>query len=372
MRTTRLQRGYTLMELIITIALAATLLALGAGVFLGLGKRTAYQQTLSSVAGLVRQAQNASSHVPASLVLDPENGTITGLTEKTLQELRFEVRPPREGDTGSEADWINGVGGLECEVVGGQVEDRMGRVGGGLRLDGGTVNCGNYAAYDVTEGLSLELYIKPDAGTSVASNLIRKGEAFEVNLVASSRGATRMRVKLATEDAGGSDAIRREIVLPPVRMGEWLGVRVVYDRTELVVSTDEGYGFVERDRYPDPEGRPLKTDPEAPLEVMDGGFSGYIDDFRFGGVDSDEPLQMPREVEIVGKERRQIVFDNGRLDNRKHLSAQMIAIKFEGRTTVLEIGQNGQIQEVRYAEGDEPLVKEVKESDKLRDDQKKE
>jgi hypothetical protein len=359
--------GYTLMELMITIALAATLLAMGAGVFFGLGKRTAYEQSLSSLAGLVRKAQNTSTHVPSSLVLDPEVGSIVGLTEKTLQELRFEVRTMDDGTL----DWIHGIGGREVEVTGGEVEENAGRVGAGLRLDGGSVDCGDYAAYDVTEGLSLELWIKPDVDSSVASNLIRKGTAFEVNLFASQRGSTRLRVSLGVDDKGSGETIRREVPLPPLHMGEWWGVKLVYDRSELVISTSDGHGFIERDRYPDVEGRPLRPDIEAPLEVCDGGFRGYIDDFRFGGIHSDEPLQLPRGVQLVGKMRRRIVFDNGRLDARTHAGVELIALRHEGRTTVLEIGGNGQIQDVRYVEGDGPLEK-PQEADKLREDQKKE
>ena len=44
-------RGYTILELMVTVGLAAVLLSLGAGAFLGGGGATGYRQVLADTAG---------------------------------------------------------------------------------------------------------------------------------------------------------------------------------------------------------------------------------------------------------------------------------------------------------------------------------
>jgi prepilin-type N-terminal cleavage/methylation domain-containing protein len=342
----RAAHGFTLLELMVTMALAAMLLALGASTFVSMGRQTAYNAALSDIAGLVNRARNSSSRNPATLVVDPETGTVHAFTDEIVQELHFEPRPSSE--PGQEPTWPMGVDGLDCQVVGGQLDPRGGRVGGGLRLSGGSVNCGTYAPYDVTEGLSVELWVKLEQRGR--ATLVEKGQVLTVQLDASAvREGGRLNVRLGVRDKGLTERVERVVDLPPVRLGEWLGVYVTYDRRELVVSTDEGYGRVVRDRWA--EDRQLVVDADAPLVVGGQGLDGWVDDFRFGGIHTAEPLVLPNVVAFVPP-RRTIRFVNGRLDPELHPAPAELRLVYEGRVTVIEIGQNGQVQDMRFADED--------------------
>ncbi len=335
--TARMQgrSGYTLMELMVTMTLAAVLMGLGAGAFLSLGKKTAFQQALTDAAGLVNKVRNASVRFPAALVVDPGSNTLYGRTEQVLQELHFEPRPG-EGD---EITFANGINGLAVDAGLGRLEPRGGRVGGGLRLSGSPVDCGNYPAYDVVDGLSLELWVQPER--LGAAMLIEKGSAFSVRLVPS-RGAARIEVRIAVSDKGVRDEAAVTAAIPVLAEGDWVGIYVSYDRRELTVATDHGFGPVVRASIP--ELRPLAHDTEAPLRVgLD--FVGVIDDFRFGGVTVEDPITLAQGAVLDGTVRT-IHFRDGRLDGRLHPGVESIRVRGGATVTVLEIGQSGTVQRV--------------------------
>ena len=244
LRSARRPAGYTLMELLVTLTLAAVLLGLGAGAFLSLGKRTAYQQALADAAGLVNKVRNASVRFPAAMVLEPEEGggVMYGRTEQVLQELHFEPRPG-EGD---EVVFAAGINGLDVDAALGQLEPRGGRVGGGLRLNGSAIDCRDYPAYDVRDGISLELWVMPER--LGAATLIDKGNAFSVRLTTS--GATaRVEARIGVEEKGMRDEAALTAQIPAVSENEWVGIYVSYDRKSLTIATDHGFGPVERSSH---------------------------------------------------------------------------------------------------------------------------
>jgi prepilin-type N-terminal cleavage/methylation domain-containing protein len=335
LRTARRRAGYTLMELLVSLTLAAVLLGLGAGAFLQLGKRTAYQQALADGAGLVNKVRNASVRFPAALVTDPEARTMYGRTEQVLQELRFEPRPG-EGD---EIVFGNGINGLEVDASLGQLVERGGRVGGGLRVSGSAVDCRDYAAYDVIDGISLEVWVQPERLT--ACTLIDKGNHFAVRFMPS-RGGARVEARVGVDDKGMRDEAALTAEIPAVAEGEWVGIFVGYDRKALTISTDHGFGPVERKSIP--ETRPMKPDTDANLRVG-ADFLGVIDDFRFGGVTTEDPIMLAQDVELDGPGRT-IHFRGGKLDGRLHPGVESIRLRSGPQVTVLEIGQSGTVQRV--------------------------
>jgi prepilin-type N-terminal cleavage/methylation domain-containing protein len=350
-------RGYTLLELMVTMAIAASLMGLGIGVFLSMGRRTASQNALASLQSILVGVRNSSSRFPAMLVVDPKAGTVQGLAQEVRQELHFDPRAVEGKDGPVYAD---GIEGCTCDVMGNQREPTGGRVGGALRLAGGKVDCGAYAPYDVTDGLTVELWMNPTEPVGRA-DLVSKGDALSVRL----EGSNRIVASVAVKGEHGDEKVAVAATIPALRVGHWTGVRLSYDRTRLSVATNSGLGFVERGAKD--ETRRLVPAPQTPLAI--GGFTGLLDDFRFAGVHSTEPIVMPDGVRLVGDKPIVVHFRDGRLDPASHMGSQRVAIESEGRRTTLEIAVNGMLsvaysvveQEAPASNADKPTAPPKKE-----------
>lgn len=341
---TRRRAGFSLLELMVTMGLATMLIGVGAGVYVKMGRRSAAVQAMASVNQLVVRAKNASSKFPATIVADAEEGLLHAYTEEVVQELHFEPRPTESGD------YVPlGIEGRDCTVAGGEVQRDQGRVGAGLRLDGGSVSCGSFAAYDVDQGINAEVWIRPSA--QPRCDLVTKGRTFQLRIEGAANRNARVIVRLKVQDPGGiQDDVVRTVDVPAVRLNEWIGIRASYDRNELVTSTSEGYGFVVRDRWK--ESRALAVDRDAPL-VVGAGLSGWIDDVRVGGVRSAEPIRLPPGVALAGQ-NPPVRFVDGRLDPAVHSGPAFLSLRHDGTTSTFEIGQNGTILAVRQTDAPAP------------------
>lgn len=334
--STRRRAGFSLLELMVTMGLAAMLLGMGAGVYVKMGRQSAATQAMRSVSLLVTQARKSSARYPATLVSDPTDNTIKAYTDEVVQELHFESRPTENGD------YVPlGIEGRECTIAGGEVKADTGRVGGGLRLDAGSVNCGTFAAYDLEQGMNAEVWVKPSQAPKC--DLVSKGRAFTVRLTSDGARTGQIQVRIQVQDPSGTqEPVTRSISIPPVRLNEWLGVRVSYDRTAIVTSTSDGHGFVVRDAWK--EGRRLATEPDQPL-VIASGLQGWLDDVRIGGIRAAQPLQLPAGVELAGT-NPPIRFVDGRLDPTVHSGPARLSIAYQGRISTFEIGQSGAVLRV--------------------------
>ena len=340
----RRESGYTLLELMVTMAIAASIMAVGIGAFLSMGRRSAAENALASLQSMIVGVRNSSSKYPAMLVVDPkdgtEPGTIQGLVQEVRQELHFD---PRAVEGQSEPVWPDGIEGRTCDMMGNAKEPMSGRVGGALRLAGGKVDCGTYAPYDVTDGLTVEVWLKPTDPLG-AVDLVSKGDALRIRL----EGANRVTASVNVQAEHGGEKVAVSATVPPITLNRWTGVRLSYDRTRLSIATDVGLGFVERGAKD--ETRRLVPSRDAALAV--GGFTGLLDDFRFAGTHSTEPVPMPQGVKLVGKKPLVVHFRDGRLDPASHLGAQRVALEYAGRRTTLEIAINGMLS-VAYSEAEQ-------------------
>lgn len=329
----RRSRGFSLLELMVTMALATMLIGMGAGVYMKMGRRTAATQAMASVNQMIVRAKNSSSKFPAAIVCDTEEQQIQAYAEDVVQELHFE---PRATDSGPYVPM--GIEGRDCNVAAGEPVETGGRTGGGLRLNGGSIDCGRFAAYDVDQGINAEVWLRP--ASSPKCELVAKGETFLVRIEGTA-SYSRLTVRMNVRDvAGTEDRVERVVNIPTIRPDEWVGIRVSYDRSELVTATnDGGYGFVVRDRWK--ESRRLAVDPSAPL-VVANGFSGIVDDVRIGGVRSADPLQLPQGVTFWGA-NPPVRFADGRLDPAVHAGPARIAIRSEDTISTFVIGQNGTV-----------------------------
>jgi prepilin-type N-terminal cleavage/methylation domain-containing protein len=334
------EQGFTIMELLVVMALAAFLMTLGATVFMSGGQGATFNQAVSDVTALVNTARDASSTVPAAMIIDPEKGEVWGQTARRVQALYFEPFPA--GDDEQESDGVDvamGIRGYDVERMDGEIVARGGHVGGGLRLaPGQIVDCGNYAPYDVRDGLFLSVFVQPTRRLSGA--VIEKGSAFSIAFVSGGRLSVKIQVE---DDKGDPEMVERDVKIPETRPGDWVGVSVTYDRQFLTVATDHGFGPVQRDRHP--ETRALRIDPDASLVLGGPAFDGVMDDFVFSGVHSTEPIRMPRDVSLLGKARA-IRFVGGRLDESAHQGMEAVGIQFKGKVRTLQIGKSGMVQDI--------------------------
>jgi hypothetical protein len=297
---------------------------------------------------LVVSARNSSNRAPATIVPDPKEGKLHAYTDEVLQELHFD---PRTLDDGKKYTPM-GVNGLDCQVLAGEVDERAGRAGGALRLRGGSIDCGNYSTYDVDQGFSAEVWIKPEGNPKC--DLVARGP-LSVTLMGRAGGASIV-VKYARKHPNGIEESTSETVnVPPVRPLEWYGVRVVLDRRELVVSTNDGGGFVVRKKTvfdkDEDAAKTLVVDRQANL-VVASGFTGWVDDVRIGGIRSADPLEAPQGVEILPG--RAIRFVDGRLDPAIHTGEEKIAIRASGTIYEYVLGTNGALVRIDEKAPPEP------------------
>jgi type II secretory pathway pseudopilin PulG len=339
-RSAAARAGFSMLELMVTMGLATLLIGAGAGVYIKMGRRSAASQAINSIGQLVIRAKTASNRFPAVLSADAQAQQLHAYTDEVLQELHFEERPATENP------WVPmGIEGRECKVQNARVEADSGRVGGGLHVTGGSVDCGTYAAYDVIEGINAEVWVRPTEPPKC--DLVSRGRAFQVRLDTVGARYSRITVRIQVQDAAGAqESVKREVQIPPVRLNEWFGVRVSYDRTQLVTATSDGHGFVVRDAWK--ESRQLAREPEAAL-LVGAGLHGFLDDVRIGGVRSAEPLQLPAGVTFAGQ-NAPIHFAGGRLDPAYHTGPATISIAYEGVVNTFEIGPGGHILAVRQSD----------------------
>ena len=102
----------------------------------------------------------------------------------------------------------------------------------------------------------------------------------------------------------------------------------------------------------------LERDPEVNL-IVASGFRGWVDDVRFGGVRSAEPVQLPEGFTAQG---RPIRLSNGRLDPLVHAGPETLTIRTATRAFNFTVGQNGTvlaIEETEIADGSVPLGQKV-------------
>lgn len=343
-RTRRVRRraGFSLLELMVTMGLATLLISMGAGVYVKMGRRSAATQAIGSVNGLLVRAKNASTRFPATVAADANEGLVHAYTDEVVQELHFE---PRRIDGGGEYTPL-GIQGRECVLRGGATLDAdQGRVGAGLRMDGGALDCGNYAAYDMDQGLNVEMWIRPS--DTPRGELITRGQTLRIRLDAVANRSARLGVRLQVQDPSGSqEGVEQIAEVPTVRIQEWLGIRVSYDRTELVISTNDGYGFVVRSRFK--ETRRLAVDRDASL-VVANGFRGWIDDVRVGGIRSAEPLRLPIGVTLTA-DNPPIRFVDGRLDPAVHSGPARMSFVSAGKISTFVVGTDGNLLTVEQTD----------------------
>ncbi len=349
------EKGVTLMELLVVLALLGVLMGLGVSMFTNLTKTGAYTATVSAVLSVVNDVRNSSQTAPAALQVlagDPQKGEengVRGIRYSTLFESQCEPYAA-EGETEKELVGALGRNGY----LPGTAVFVPGRIGKALHLSDGFVDCGNIAAYDATEGIALDVSLFPLSnrggvvvarGSGFVLSLERRGEGLDVRLeLAFAAGGTgapgekpestvEERAIFETRDGG-------------VRVGQWARIVVGYDRSNVLLSVDSGRGPVERVRQPETKALRPSRGENLTLGGGAGGatFHGYLDDVRLSGLIGGDLVLSPQGVQVLGPSRR-IHFRGGKLDPAHHSRAETLTLRSGRKERHIVIGLEGNIMD---------------------------
>ena len=347
------ERGVTLVELLVVLALIAVLMGIGVSMFTNLGKQGVFTSTVARVLSTLNRVHNSSMSHPSALqvtsgdVETPGANSVQGIEFVPMWQSQCEP-PPAGGDPSVLTGALDRNGILPAGAV-----FKDGVIGRALFLEGGgAVDCGNLSVFDATEGVSLDLRVLPvNVG---GGTLVRRGDALSLALTRQSEGLG-VRLDLGFASLSGApgeqpvSGIResrtfeaRDLVLP---VGRWSRIVATYDRNHVVILVDTGRGLVEKFRKE--EKAPLSPPADAHLYIGGGGgagmtFKGGIDDIRLEGVLGSEYLPFSTGVSVDGPTRR-IRFVNGKLDPAYHSLSETIILRYGKRERPIVIGLEGNV-----------------------------
>lgn len=337
--------GFTLIEILVVLAIVAVLFGTGIGMFISLtevGKRQAANQ---EVLNLIHKARNAArGEERSAIVIENDGSRVRGVIQKVIGLWHCE-----DLDAGS----TTGADRKHASVIGGEVV-ATGKVRGAMRLKNGVMNCGTYPDYEASDGIGGELWFRPESRSRMT--LLAKGESWRLWVEPSGKGV----VAKAEIRIGRSNASDTRITLDgssaPIPVGRWAHIAFSYDRAFAILEVNR----VEVHRFPgepegddapgdgqelvpvEPETRPIVRDPGAPLMVgtSDEPIDGYVDEVRVTAVLSGDVVNLPEGVVMECGEAT-IHFRNGWLDQRFHTTPVKFTVRQGKKGRPVIIGLNG-------------------------------
>jgi prepilin-type N-terminal cleavage/methylation domain-containing protein len=342
--------GFTLVEILVVMAIISVLMGFGIGMFQSLGAGGKFTQADATVRGTIRAVRYSSQSWPAALAVDTERNMVYGLEFRTVASCSFEA--PVGDDT------TQGVIGLSYKhgTIRGDGSLKpypFGHTGGGLGFQsGGTVDFGNYSEYDLTEGVSLSIWVYPTENAQM--DLLRKGNSYGIRLRRGPGAPIVEGFLNLDESVGGQTRGARQAYLVPDRpltLNRWNRVVMNYDRTAVSIAVDSfGRGPLERLRQS--ESRKIVPDNEAQLTVggQDGPIVGRVDDMMVAGILAGAERTLPTEVTLKPRGPKgeiktwQIRMRDGKLDPEFHRAAASIFLLFSGQEYEVRVNLMGEIE----------------------------
>lgn len=322
-------RGFTLLELLVTVTIIVALLGMGTAAYLGLQRNLKGEGALSRLESTLRQARNfaVGSRTFSQVRLDPKTGKVYAVGFKILGQWHFEDEK------------FTGAFGRNASVQGGSLDSR-GKLGRCVRLEGtrgAHVELGS--RYDFTGGGHIEAYFFP-LRTGVDQMLFAKGRHVRLALdkegllhatvrkIHCSSGAYRLppyrwskvAIRWITHETNGTGLTTLVILVDDIERGRASGAGIVQTKKVLTISS-----------------------PKLP-------FAGLIDEARALGAVHGASWQWPRD--LVNAQARPaaaaIHFDQqGHLDSRFHAGPLTLTFVHQERTVYrLTIGMLGTIQQI--------------------------
>jgi len=336
--------GFTLIEVLVVMAIISALMGFGIGMYQSLSSLGKATQARNTIIETMQQVKGSSLKMDAALVVDPQGNRVYGLEFGTVASCNFE--PPTDPD--ADTTIIQGLSYKVGKNTGGELKPfPYGHTGGAVGFPaGGEVDFGNFADYDLVEGVTLEIWVYPTA--NITADLIRKGGSYGMRV---KRGPGAPIVEgflnlgeMTTENgvvAAGKE--RFDTGTYTLKLNHWNGIRVKYDRNTISIALNvHGRGMVERFVKRD-EKRPLAPDLDAHLIVGAAQFQGRLDDLKVFGILAGGERKLPNDVMIEGDKVRTIFFKGGKLDPRHHQAPETIILIYAGVASPITIGLLGNI-----------------------------
>ncbi len=330
--------GFSLIELLLVMALIGILLGTGMGLIMGLqpGDRAVQGQ----VEETLRLAQRTSMAygTPTQVLLDPQNHTIAAQVVRTVGTWHFES-PQLAGGGSLDGIWL---GPTDPPLV------AAGWLGSALDLSGGgapgqfQVALEEEPAFDWSEGFHLRFGVRMH--TWRAAPLLQLGDGLVV--AASARGALGAEFRAqVTGDQGQArrgSRVRVETDAGLLRLGEWVQVEVIYDRQALSVFVDG----IERVRRP--ELAPVwMGEPYLRLSSKELPFPGDIDNLVIAVMEVLPPQELPNGAQWQADVPTAIGFaPGGSLDPLRHSAPVTVSWTLQdGTLQSLRVGLQGTVLE---------------------------
>ena len=310
--------GFTLLELIIVMALIALLAGLGAGAFRVARRNYGFAASAARIESVLRAARNTSisTGTRSFVVVDPVGREVWAQAFESVGEWSFEDR------------------------------STPGRVGNGAKFGSGSapIDCGNSARFDLQAGVSIEAWVRHDLAEPIRPPRSVRKKASRRKLgkkpantededfsILEKPGAYYLGLTSGGGLLGGIGDYYVETENDVVAPNRWVFVRMTFDGRRLALSADG----VERWSFPlDSAGSgslaagsrgPVDLPTSVPLtshaltiSSVRAPFPGSIDEVRLRGRSERLVYELPEGQHVVGWTKR-IWFDrNGHLDEQHH------------------------------------------------------
>jgi prepilin-type N-terminal cleavage/methylation domain-containing protein len=358
----REERGFSLIEVMVVMAIISVLMGFGIGMYRRLASVGAAEQARNTIVDTIAQVKTSSHSFPSALVVDPATQVVYGLEFRTVQNCNFEEAENSE---------IVGLAHKFGKFLGdGALQPfPWGHTGGAAVFErGGTINFGNYPDYDLMEGVSIDVWVYPTE--NMAMGILEKGDSYGLRLQRGNGGPVVEAFLRLAPPGQKKTALTRSTVQTfrvrdhPLLLNRWNRIIFSYDRTATTIAIDSfGRGAVERlrmleadsaDTAPDDEsaeemalrlsGRLIvpATDDDMLVGNEPGPLIGRIDDLKVAGILSGLHRPLPDDVVLRGGIRK-IRFRDGKLDPAYHRAPETIVIEYQGVETSITIGTLGNI-----------------------------
>ena len=372
-------RGFTLVELMVVVAIMALLASMGIGLFASLGGRNALEVVGGEVTSLVRRPRNASreERFPVRIILDSATGSIRAVGRRTVALFRFEdddlmlpdpvgffdpelpLTEPGGASTGADpmaapaAYGLRGSRGMQA-MANGVEPDPNGKMGSGLLFDqpGAYVTIAHEPVLAPREGILVDLWMRPgdlggllaflveealldldvlDANRPWTFRLVRKAGSFEVLITED------MAIEVAVwgESQALGDVVEYRVYTRPgvVAIGRWSRVAVRFEAGEGLHIEVDGIGrYAEPLRGPGLEDEPPELMAESREDLLLGdpdvtlGFVGGVDELEISAIVSGDPVRLPASLAMLSSSRELVFNAQGGLDGLRHDEAVVIVI----------------------------------------------